>query len=52
MSAPYFHGNGECECCGHYVLEGIREGVCKDCRDAYPDDYADLDDDKPKTTTI
>lgn len=46
MSAPWTYGNGECEACGHYVNEGIKEGVCKGCRDAYPEDYADLDADE------
>lgn len=47
MSAPWTYGNGECEVCGHYANEGIKEGVCKDCRDAYPEDYPPDEDDGP-----
>lgn len=43
MGAPWTYGNGECELCGHYATEGIVEGVCKDCREAYADDYPDED---------
>lgn len=41
----------ECEICDH-VTDSCKEGVCKDCRDAYPEDYADLDaDDHPECPT-
>ncbi|HET9685111.1 MAG TPA: hypothetical protein VFP15_13485 [Gemmatimonadaceae bacterium] len=47
MSAPWTYNAGECENCGHYDMEGdLKEGVCKDCREAYPEDYADLDADE------
>ena len=40
------YGNGECECCGHFIADGIglREGIRSVCIEAYPEDYGDLDD--------
>ncbi len=50
MSAPWTFGNGECENCGHYFMEGLTEGVCQGCIEAYPEDFADLKEDDPKPT--
>ncbi len=41
MSHPYSYMTA-CEICDH-LSDDCKEGVCKGCRDAYPDDYADLD---------
>ncbi len=39
MSYPYSYGRGECEVCSHYFTDGVSDGVCANCREAYPDDY-------------
>ena len=47
MGRRAIYSNGECENCGHYVIDdGLKDGVCGECREAYPEDYPDEDEDR------